>query len=79
MIAVGKLGGAEALAAALAAGVDVVALGRQLIADPNAAGKLLAGDDAAVEENFLFLVEKPDKAIEVLSRSEFLKRTGQQQ
>jgi len=40
----------------------------------NASGELLDGDPAAVEESFLYLVEKPDKAIEILKHSEFKAR-----
>lgn len=45
VIAVGKLGCGRASAAALDAGADLVAVGRQLVADPEAAGKLLDGRD----------------------------------
>jgi 2,4-dienoyl-CoA reductase-like NADH-dependent reductase (Old Yellow Enzyme family) len=45
VIAVGKLGEGSAAADAVAdGGVDMVAIGRQMIADPDAAGKLLAGE-----------------------------------
>jgi 2,4-dienoyl-CoA reductase-like NADH-dependent reductase (Old Yellow Enzyme family) len=44
VIAVGKLGEGEAAARAFAeSAADVVAIGRQMIADPAAAGKILAG------------------------------------
>jgi 2,4-dienoyl-CoA reductase-like NADH-dependent reductase (Old Yellow Enzyme family) len=42
-IGVGKLGSPEAAARALAEGVDLVAVGRQLIADPDAGAKILSG------------------------------------
>ncbi|MDD5207371.1 MAG: NADH:flavin oxidoreductase [Desulfobacterales bacterium] len=45
VISVGKLGEGSAAADAVAdGGVDMVAIGRQMIADPDAAGKLLAGE-----------------------------------
>ncbi|MBI5444532.1 MAG: NADH:flavin oxidoreductase [Deltaproteobacteria bacterium] len=48
VIAVGKLGSPEAAAAGLAEGADLVAIGRQLIADPDAAGKILSGRGAEI-------------------------------
>jgi hypothetical protein len=44
----------------------------------NAAGKIMLGDPADVEEGFLYIVERPDGSTETLKPSEFLKRTGQQ-
>jgi len=44
VIAVGKLGSPEVIQQALAAGrIDMIAVGRQMICDPSAAGKLLRG------------------------------------
>ncbi|RJR31907.1 MAG: NADH:flavin oxidoreductase [Desulfobacteraceae bacterium] len=49
VIAVGKLGEGTAAADAVAGGrVDMVAVGRQMIADPDAAGKLLAGEGSDI-------------------------------
>jgi 2,4-dienoyl-CoA reductase-like NADH-dependent reductase (Old Yellow Enzyme family) len=48
VIGVGKLGTPGAAAGALAAGADLVALGRQLIADPDAGAKILSGRGAEI-------------------------------
>jgi 2,4-dienoyl-CoA reductase-like NADH-dependent reductase (Old Yellow Enzyme family) len=51
VVAVGKLGESATAEQALAAGAaDVVAIGRQLIIDPDAAGKVLAGQDAEIRQ-----------------------------
>jgi WD40 repeat protein len=42
----------------------------------NADGTLLEGDPQAVEETFMYLVEQPNGATEILSRTQFLNRTG---
>jgi len=43
VIAVGKLGDASVALNAVQEGIDMVAIGRQMIADPDAVGKILAG------------------------------------
>jgi len=49
VIAVGKLGDEMAAVEAVRdAGIDVVAIGRQMIADPDAAGKILAGKGSEI-------------------------------
>jgi len=49
VIAVGKLGEGTAAADAIAGGgADLVAIGRQMIADPDAAGKLLSGEGSDI-------------------------------
>ena len=49
VIAVGKLGHPEAAVRALKEGsTDMVAIGRQMIADPDTAGKILTGQDADI-------------------------------
>lgn len=40
-------------------------------------GRFTDGDPNLVDENFLFLVEKPSGSMELLDRAAFLKRTGQ--
>lgn len=50
VIAVGKLGEGNAAADAVArSGVDVVAIGRQMIADPDTAGKILEGRESEID------------------------------
>ncbi|MHB1134432.1 MAG: oxidoreductase [Chloroflexota bacterium] len=51
VIAVGKLGESAVANQALASGAaDAIAVGRQMIADPDAAGKMLAGQDAEIKQ-----------------------------
>ncbi len=48
VIAVGKLGAAEARAAVADGLADMIAIGRQMIADPDTAGKILAGREKEI-------------------------------
>lgn len=50
VIAIGKLNSKKALEQALDSGADMVAIGRQMICDPDTVGKILAGNEDQIVE-----------------------------